>query len=297
MENALNFQSQAERYLVEIATRKRKPVKPNTLQVYRSILDARILPTIGKEDLADVDNQTAKLLVDRLTEAQLRPATINLAVTLVKQVVASAADEKGNQLYPRTWNTSFIQTPEIDPTSQKAPICALETLQEAVRGTSGEIKALIALLAGTGLRIGEALGIGLGNVWDPIQGSVTVSGTLVMGKFQPSPKTKAGKRVVDLPPAVNDLLKAELGTPVGAMFKTHHRTLRRRLSDRGIEGFHSLRRFRITHLQSASAPTSLIKFWAGHAAGDITERYTKMGAQVLERKDWSVRAGLGFELK
>ena len=85
-------------------------------------------------------------------------------------------------------------------------------------------------------------------------------------------------------------------TELQSMFTIPERTLRRRFLALGIPGFHSLRRFRITHLQGANVPTTLTKFWSGHAAGDITERYTKIGSQIQERKDWSVKAGLGFQL-
>jgi hypothetical protein len=129
MENAMNFAQQAEAFMADAATRTR----PNTVHVYRSLLDARILPAIGRKDLADVNNKTAKLLVGRLTEAHLSPATINLAVTLVKQIVKSAVDDEGNQLYPRTWNTAFIKTPRIDTDAQKTPIATKEQIERALR--------------------------------------------------------------------------------------------------------------------------------------------------------------------
>lgn len=295
MENAMNFRQQAENYMSEIATRTR----PNTVHVYRSLLDARILPAIGGENLANVGNKTAKLLVGRLAEAQLSPATINLAVTLVKQIVKSAVDEEGNQLYPRTWNPDFIKAPKVDPDTQKTPITTPQTLQNALQTTNGEEKALVAILGSTGLRIGEALAIGRGNVWDPIQGTITVSGTLVMGTFQSAPKTKAGKRIVDLHPEVNMLLKALYPSEdarKGTLFPDSESTYRRKFRALNIHGFHSMRRFRITHLQGQSVPQMLVKFWAGHAAADVTEGYTKMGSQIVERKNWSERAGLGFSL-
>lgn len=293
----MNFRQQAENYMSEIATRTR----PNTVHVYRSLLDARILPAIGREDLANVNNKTAKLLVGRLAEAQLSPATINLAVTLVKQIVKSAVDEEGNQLYPRTWNPDFIKAPRVDPDAQKTPITPSQTLTEAITATKGEVRALVALLAGTGLRIGEALAIEVGEtgqntVWDPEAGTITVRSIVVDGKTQPAPKTRAGKRTVDLDVELNQLLKAELSAEPGRVFHSSETTLRRRLAALGIHGFHSMRRFRITHLQGQSVPTPLVKFWAGHAAADVTERYTKMGSQIAERKDWSERAGLGFQL-
>ena len=159
-----------------------------------------------------------------------------------------------------------------------------------------ELRALIALLAGTGLRIGEALAIGHGNVWDPMQGSITVSGTLVNGTFQPAPKTQAGNRIVDLDPELNRLLLSIFGETDGRLFPSSEDTYRRRIGELGIPGFHSLRRFRITYLQGANVPPTLVKFWSGHAAGDVSERYTKFGAQIEERKTWSERAGLGFQL-
>ena len=291
----MTFAQQAEAYIADIAS----VARPNTLHVYRSILDNRINPAIGGVEMAEVDNKTAKSLVSRLAEAHLSPATINLAVTLMKQVVKSAVDGRGNCLYPVVWNSDYIKAPQIDPDSQKAPITPPETLQKALETTSGPLKGLIALLAGSGLSINEALALGQGNVWDPESGTVTVSGTMVDGTFQAAPKTKAGKRTIDLDPEINALLKALYAEEArkGILFPASEDTYRRKFTSLGIEGFHALRRFRITYLQlHTNAPESLVKFWAGHAGKDITARYTKVGTDVAARKDWSEKAGLGFQL-
>src|SRR6266403_2090061 len=212
MGDAMNFRQQAEQFMTEIASRKSDPVRPNTLHVYRSLLDARILPAIGRVEMADVNNKTAKMLVGRLTEAQLSPATINLAVTLVKQVVKSAVDDEGEQLYPRAWNTRFIDAPRVITQSQKAPIALASAVSDAVGSTSGEVKGLIALLAGTGLRVGEALSLmvglddGVNSFWNAENSTLIVRTTLVDGQIQPATKTEAGTRVVDLDPALNTLL-------------------------------------------------------------------------------------------
>ena len=52
----MTFAQQAEAYIADIAS----VARPNTLHVYRSILDNRINPAIGGLDLAEVDNKTAK---------------------------------------------------------------------------------------------------------------------------------------------------------------------------------------------------------------------------------------------
>lgn len=293
----MNFESQANSYLAEI----RSEVRPNTLQVYRSILDSRILPVIGGVDLADINNKTAKLLVGRLLQAQLSPATINLAVGLMKQIVKSAVDDDGNQLYPVVWNPGFIKAPKVNPKTQKAPVAPSQTLSGAITATNGEIKALVALLAGTGLRIGEALALGVGpdwagNVWDPEAGTITVRATMVRGTLQTEPKTEAGNRVVDLHPDLNAFLRSQFANRESRIFHTPLRTLYKQLRAAGIPGFHSLRRFRITHQQLQNVPQMLVKFAAGHAADDVTERYTKVGSEIAARKEWADRAGLGFQL-
>jgi integrase len=76
-----------------------------------------------------------------------------------------------------------------------------------------QLRALIALLAGSGMRVGEALAIGMpgGNVWDPEAGTITVRATLVRGRLQEAPKTEAGNRVVDLHPELNTFLRSHFG--------------------------------------------------------------------------------------
>ena len=75
----------------------------------------------------------------------------------------------------------------------------MEAVQKAVDGTSGPVKALVAMLASTGLRINEALAIGLGNTWDPRLGRLQ-SLAPSLWVIPARPKTKAGKRVVDFTP-------------------------------------------------------------------------------------------------
>lgn len=296
----MNFKQQAETFMSEIASRKSDPVRSNTLHVYRSLLDARILPILGGEDMNNVNNRTVKALVQSLAEAGLSPATVTLAVSLVKQIVKSAVDENGDQLYPRTWNTRFIDAPRVDPTTQKADIAPIAAITSALQTTSGEVRVLVALLAGTGLRVGEALALTRED-WNPEAGTLRVHSTMIRGKIQGETKTKAGTRTIDLDPALNQLLHSvfanrELRIANGPLFLMGEDTLRRRIDALGIPGFHSLRRFRITHLQGMNVPSTLTKFWAGHAAGDVTERYTKVGAQIEERRTWSEKAGLGFSL-
>ena len=129
METAqITFREQAEKFLSDAAS-----ARPNTLANYRSILNARVIPFLGEEDLANIDSATAKSLKDRLIEGGLSPATVNLAVGLMKKIVGSATDARGNRLYTPKWNNDFIKLPKVNPRLQKAPIATTQQIERALK--------------------------------------------------------------------------------------------------------------------------------------------------------------------
>src|ERR1700722_8187301 len=72
-------------------------------------------------------------------------------------VVASAVNENGEQIHPRTWNHEFMDLPEVK--NQRQPTHTSEVMKVIVASSQGRERMLYAFLAATGLRIGEALGI------------------------------------------------------------------------------------------------------------------------------------------
>ena len=192
---------------------------------------------------------------------------------------------------------------------------AKEQLKEAlkVRHTSTDkYRIIIALLAASGIRIGELVALRCGDDgehsgWDQENGLLAIRSSLWNGKEQ-KPKTLSSIRLVDLSQPVN----AMLATYVQAagkklrdfLFSTSKGTALRPESLRklaldplGIPGFHSLRRWRVSYLKSIGTPESLLKSWIGHSSGsDITARYDFSGDDKEWRKSWSNRVGIGFEL-
>ena len=73
--------------------------------------------------------------------------------------MASAVSSEGEQLYPRNWNFHFIGLPVIDEKKQRKPSFTTTEVEQILARAKGRYKVLFALLAGTGLRIGEALGL------------------------------------------------------------------------------------------------------------------------------------------
>jgi len=293
----MTFEARANNWLLEIASRNRNPVANSTVKTYRDALNTWILPRLGSLDLSAVNNKTVKPFVASLCTAKLSPAHTNKILTVVKMVVKSAVDENGDQLYPRTWNNTFLDTPVICHADQNTPVVTPEAITAAILGSQGRDRALYALLAGSGLRIAEALSLGVydggGNYWDPAEAKVVIRPGLA--------KTDAGAREIDLSPELNAfLIKHIQPTRVhGLIWPFDYTTMLRRMQRLGIQdGFHAFRRFRITHLRKSHVPSGLVQFWAGHSdSASVTDGYDKIKLDVETRKTEAARVGLGFELE
>ena len=302
----MTFKTQSKKFLETLETRKRNPVKPRTIKAYQSYLRTWILPTLGSTDLASFENGAMRTFVRTLSP--LAPATVVSIANLVKEIVASAQDANGNQLYPRAWNNDFMDLPVVSSRDQKTPVITQEGLQEAISRAVGQFGPLYALLAGTGLRISEGLALrvgpddGKGSFWLSGENKLIIRGQVQDGVFI-APKTEAGFREVDIHADLNALLGALRRTAGSYLFVSESvhsgghlplPTAYDAAKKDGIPGFHSLRRFRVTRLREVSAPEDLLKFWIGHSGKDISDRYSKLAENVAIRKQWAEKAGLGF---
>jgi integrase len=300
----MTLAEQYEIFLNQLTTRKRNPAKPATIAAYQSYWRTWVQPQIGSLELSAVENGAMKKLVAYLASKQLAPASIQSISQLVKNIVTSAVDDNGNPLHPRKWNSDFIDSPLIQ--NQKAPIIDRESVEKAIASATGLFKPLYALLAGSGIRISECAAIRIGKAekgsyWDPERAMLVINTALWRG-IEQSTKTTAGTREVDLAPELNEYLKLYFGFEEGGfMFGTEGESLRVRtaydiIKKDGIPGFHSMRRFRITHLENVGVPRALQMFWTGHSEKSVHTSYIKLDKDIKARKEWCERAGLGFKL-
>jgi integrase len=299
--NKLTFGQQAEKFLQEGATRKRNPLRPASLRTYKAQIDTHLLPLIGKKPLQDVGNKVVSEVVQKLSEQGLSPNTITLNVTLIKKIRRSAISEDGDLLFPYEWSTEVIDAPATG--DAKHPTIDAAGVTSAISKADMTGRALYALLAGTGLRIAEALAIkscpddGVSTVFVPTEKKIIVRQQLTRDGLATT-KTKAGQREVDISSELNEYLVGCIDhmTPV-TLFPGSEALYRDNLKKNGIEGgFHAFRRFRVTHLRMNGVPEALVKYWTGHAAGNITEHYTQVAGEIESRKKHAQQAGLGFEL-
>ena len=303
----ITFKQQGEIYLKALANRKRNPLEHTTIDTRRYALDKWMYPFFGDRLLADVNNRAMKEFVEHIS--QLSAATIRDYTNIVKSVVASAINEDGEQVFPRTWNEDYIDAPIIK--HEKQPSTNSEGVTAILKEAEGQYRVLYALLAGCGpLRAGEALGLEIGKHISDDFRTLYVRQKAKRGVIQPYMKTENGERDIDLCSSLVNLLREFIGErKSGLLFCTStgnqllqantlqdslHPILTKLEHVKG--GFNIFRRFRITQLKKAECPPALEHFWSGHAQTHVSERYTKFLQDRTYRLEWAEKIELGFEL-
>jgi hypothetical protein len=130
---------------------------------WKGALTKWLLPHFKDVPLASVSNPSLRSLVEKMYRHGLAAQSIITYTTIVKLIVASALNEEGEPVYPRTWNSNFIDLPTI--TTQRQPCFASEQMSSIVQNSNGQERVLYAFLAGSGLRVGEAFALEVKHVW------------------------------------------------------------------------------------------------------------------------------------
>ncbi len=191
---------------------------------------------------------------------------------------------------------------------QNTPVFTAGEIETIISKAEGQDRLLYALLAATGLRIGEAFALQVEDVRDTV---LRVKSSAWEGTLS-SPKTVNGKREVDVHSSLAEALRAHIGDrSTGYVFPSANATplrksnlLRRSLHPilremrKPLCGFHAFRRFRAAHLDKELVPEILVHIWMGHSNKDMQQRYSRSGVKIdsLFRTMTAQRVGLGFTL-
>ena len=298
---ATTFRQQSDRWLEHVATRTRKPVKPASIAGWQQALNAWILPNIGDRLLSDVSNAVLRELIGKMMAAGLAPKTVVNYSQVVKMVVASAINDEGDQIYPRKWNHEFIGLPIVRKEKQRRPTVTQAELEAMLPALKTRYRMLVAVLAGTGLRIGEAFGLKVSDFSTDCR-ILEVRRSVWRGKEQ-DPKTANALRTIDVPEELAQVLRAYVAGRSGYVFCTSKgrplmpRNVLRILHEKGKRvGFHAFRRHRLTWLRRNNVPKDLERLWMGHAPEEVGDLYSKLRDDVAFRQEWAEKAGLGFSV-
>jgi len=316
---ALTFGEQAVVYIEQLKSRNRRPIRRKTLECYQNALDTHLVPLIGDVPLADVNNSVFKHVVATMVTKRhsikkecpkgkpYSPETINTITKVMKEVVESLLDENGEPIYPRKWNNDFADLPIIHRSEQKRPSMTVAELEQGLARSKSGKRHLFALLAVTGLRISEALGLEARHVSSDgllIQVRQTLDGT----NIQQVTKTENGKRDVDIAPEFAAVLARFAASHPGFLFATstgrpmtQRNALRYMAAKFGPGGFHRLRRFRTERLREGGAPRFLENHWLGWTASDDRAGMGDLyGRGLLDndayKREFAAKIGVGFSL-
>jgi len=145
---------------------------------------------------------------------------------------------------------------------------------------------LVEFMLGTGVRIGEACALRVPQV-DLEGGTVEISATVTGFGIEERPKTKAGWRVIAVPPSVIEILRGRLAdpklrtdvaifpSPIGRVRDSSntYADLRRTLNDMGFGwvSSHTFRKTVATRLDDAGLSARSIADHLGHAQPSMTQ--------------------------
>ena len=113
--------------------------------------------------------------------------------------------EEGDQIHTRVWNYEFIQLPLVIKENQSRPTVTEAEISGLLNSLKERYAVLVALVAGTGLRIGEALAVPTED-FDPDCQVLHIRRS-VWHRCEQAPKTPNAIRLVDIPEALAQVLR------------------------------------------------------------------------------------------
>ncbi|MCC7020680.1 MAG: site-specific integrase [Ardenticatenales bacterium] len=179
-----------------LETAVRVSVRPSTLKSYTGHIKFHIVPAIGTVPLVKLQPQHVQRMINALLESGLSPSTV-LRVRATLRRSLNQAMKWG--VVSR--NVATLVTPPKVERFRVEPLTAEEALAILQVVKPHRLEALYTLLLGSGLRLGEALGLRWEDV-DLAQGKLTVRFALqrIDGTHKlVAPKSRSSRRTVALP--------------------------------------------------------------------------------------------------
>jgi integrase len=291
----------------ELKTRAYDKPSPATLVTFTSRAKT-VLSLAGNIPLAAFGNAALKKFVQDCAHFNWSPSTLADHVLIVKLIIASAVNEEGDPLHPRTWNRRFVNAPAVETAKQKRFVFTRDQIQALLRGAkSPQERLFYAVSAGTGMRLGEVRSIRVaGNnsqtSWEP--GKIIVRTTMFNNGETGRTKTESGKRTIYLHSSLDQTI-ASFAQDIesGAfLFQSKHgeplkaSTIAYRIA-KIIPGgsHHGFRRYHISHCRHERMLEEVLKLRVGHSsASDITDLYSRQSREVQAQA--AEQVGLGFNL-
>lgn len=248
-----------------------------TARIVDNALRLHVLPVLGTRPIGSIRRTEIQALVKGL-EATLSAGSVRNVYDVAARVFAAAVDDRVISSSPcRRISLPANERDEVVP----------PTVEEvaAVRDALGEQwRAVVVTLAGSGLRIGELLGLTVADV-DFLRGTIRVERQRRQSGELAAVKSKMSRRTVPVGRVVTDGLAAHLAaySGDGALFVDEfgeplkYRRWKRLLKEAGERagvqvGSHDLRHFAASALISGGASVKQVQVFLGHQSPVVTLR-------------------------
>ena len=274
--------------------------KASTQSSYRANLETYILPRFGETRLRELRKGDIQQWLTGLSQNGLSRQTIKNIWAVLSSVLRTAVDWE----YLKQNPAQGVRFPLRQP-KPRTFLPTAEQLDQILAKLTEPAFTLSLLLIGTGLRVGEAIGLCCGDI-DFKDRKLTVARNIWHGKIN-SPKYAASERVVPLGPVLAEHLMNRAKGPEQWVFEGNSgkpldpRYLARRqfypvLDELEIPRFswHRLRKLHSTYLADLGVAPRVLQAQLGHADAALT---LNVYAQVLpesQRKAVEALEGLLF---
>jgi integrase len=294
----ITFRDYAERW------RGMQVQRPSSQAHVETMLRRHTYPTFGDQRLASIAPSEIQAWVEGL---ELAPATVAVIHGIVSTVMKSAVRDRRIASNP----CDGTKLPKV----QRKQIVPLTTEQvTAIRAAlPAELRELVTLAAGTGMRQGECFGLTVDRVRF-LERVLTVDRQLVTVQGQGSslapPKTRASNRTIPLPHVVVDALAAHLAAfpagPNGLVFTLSGKPITRSVFGHKWRtavataklpagtGFHALRHYYASLLIRHGESVKTVQSRLGHASAvETLDTYSHLWPDSDDRTRDAIDGVLG----
>jgi integrase len=287
------FDRYARRWIDSYRGRTKRGLDEGTRDEYRSIIETWLIPHFRHTALGEIGPKAVRDFIDHLCESKnraeqpLAAATIRWIMVPLKAMLAEAYED---ELVPVDASRVRIVIPDRTRGRRRPKTMNRHQTVAVQNALPARYRLLFLLLACTGLRISEALGLQWRDLEQTADGPVcAVRRQFYRGQLKDHPKSEAGDRLVAIVPALaRELTRHRASTehaaptdPVFATkFGTHisahniRRMLRPIVADLGLPWVtpHVFRHSLATALRDAGHDANAIARVLGHTDPGFTQR-------------------------
>ena len=268
--------------------------RESTVLQQRSRYSLHISPALGHYLLSEVSTQDVKRLIRSWERSTMSHSTLRACVSLLRSVFAVAVDEDVLATSP----ASEVRARRAAQPKRHTVLSMEQVAQLRAAMPTGQHRAFLDLLAGTGIRLGEGRSLTIDRLdLDASPATVTIDRQLLPGRASSSPASFGGvkgksipSRTIGITAELAGVLREQVGerSTQSFVFESSHfagramgaRSLtevwQRAMDRAGLDrvsfpGWHSLRHHHASRLLSSRAVSlAAVQYRLGHSSAGVT---------------------------